>query len=89
MSPKLSSIEGVESYTSPRFWPKDSTNLVGSIHIQIQPFPLIQPSRFGKEDISGTFPSSRLDSVVSRVEGLLKERIKGLEELTVQVERAK
>jgi hypothetical protein len=39
-------------------------------------------------EISGTFPSSKIAMVVERVEDLLKERIRGLEELTVQVERA-
>jgi hypothetical protein len=37
----------------------------------------------------GRVPSSRIDRVVERVERLLKERIRGLEELTVQVEKAR
>jgi zinc transporter 5/7 len=88
---KLSSIEGVASYTSPRFWPKDSTSLIGSIHVQIKPLllpPLHSSELQRRGGISGTFSSSRIDRVVERVEGLLKERIRGLEELTVQVERA-
>jgi len=82
---KLSSIEGLASYTSPRFWPKDSTSLIGSIHVQVKPL-LLHPLQSSGE-ISGTFLSSRIDIVVERVERLLKERIRGLEHLTVQVER--
>jgi len=87
---KLSSIEGLASYTSPRFWPKDSTSLIGSIHVQVKPL-LLPPlhSSQSRGEISGTFLSSRIDIVVERVEGLLKERIRGLEQLTVQVERAR
>ena len=88
---KLSSIEGVASYTSPRFWPKDSTSLIGSIHVQIKPLPLplhLSGELQRKGEISGTSSSPRIDRIVERIEGLLKERIRGLEELTVQVERA-
>ena len=87
---KLSSIEGVASYTSPRFWPKDSTSIIGSIHVQIKPLALplhLSGELQRKGEFSGT-SSSRIDRVVERIEGLLKERIRGLEELTVQVERA-
>lgn len=82
---KLSSIEGLASYTSPRFWPKDSTSLIGSIHVQIKPLPPAQRDL----EISGTSSPSRIDKVVERVEGLLKKRVRGLEKLTVQVERAR
>jgi zinc transporter 5/7 len=81
---ELRSIEEVASYASPRFWPKDSTSLVGSIHVQIRP----QPSLL-RGETPGRVPSSRIDRVVERVERLLKERIRGLEELTVQVEKAR
>jgi zinc transporter 5/7 len=56
---KLSSIEGLASYTSPRFWPKDSTSLIGSIHVQIK--PLLVPALHSSEsqsraEIPGTSP---------------------------------
>lgn len=32
---ELDSIEGLASFSSPRFWPKDGETLIGSIHLQI------------------------------------------------------
>jgi hypothetical protein len=64
--------------------------------VQIKPLLLpvphpsdLKPGLSSRAEISGRFPSSRIDKVVERVEELLKERIRGLEELTVQVERAR
>ncbi|QRV88742.1 cation efflux family protein [Ceratobasidium sp. AG-Ba] len=34
---ELSSVEGLASYTAPRFWPKDGESMAGSIHIQLAP----------------------------------------------------
>ncbi|KAJ7460575.1 cation efflux protein [Mycena latifolia] len=83
---ELSSIEGLASFTAPRFWPKDATTLIGSIHIQLAP----SASSF---DPSGPHSNQRrtyakLDRVVERVDSLLRRRISGLEELTIQVEEA-
>ncbi|EDR05535.1 CDF-like metal transporter [Laccaria bicolor S238N-H82] len=66
---ELSSIEGVASYDFPRFWPKDATSLIGSIHIHLVPTTY-----------------TRIDRVVERVDALLREKIPGLQELTIQVE---
>ena len=33
--PQLSSVEGVATYSAPRFWPRCEGELVGSIHIQL------------------------------------------------------
>jgi solute carrier family 30 (zinc transporter), member 5/7 len=69
---ELASVEGLASYTNPQFWPKDASSLIGSLHIQLTP-PTPQ------KDFD-------LDGVVERVDMLLRARIPGLEELTIQVE---
>lgn len=81
---ELSSIEGLASYSCPRFWPKDAESVVGSIHIQLAP----SASGF---DPSGPHSSVRttytsVDRVVDRVDSFLRQRIPGLENLTIQVE---
>ncbi|KAJ7050561.1 cation efflux protein [Mycena amicta] len=81
---ELRSIEGVASFTAPRFWPKDATTLIGSIHIQLAP----SAASF---DPSGPHSNQRrtyakLDRAVERVDSLLRGRISGLEELTIQTE---
>ncbi|KAH9989852.1 cation efflux family-domain-containing protein [Russula vinacea] len=71
---ELVSVEGLASYTDPQFWPKDASSLIGSLHVQLAP-----PSAQKDYD---------LDSIVERVDTLLRARIPGLEELTIQVEDA-
>jgi len=83
---ELSSIEGVATFRAPRFWPKDATTLIGSIRIQLAP----SGSSF---DPGGPHSNQRptyakLDRVVERVDSLLRRRITGLEELTIQVEES-
>ncbi|KAI6120501.1 cation efflux protein [Pisolithus thermaeus] len=73
---ELSHIEGVASYSSPRFWPKDSTSIIGSIHIQLSdPVP--------RNHVEG--PS--IDQLLERVNTLLRSQIPGLEELTIQFDQ--
>jgi solute carrier family 30 (zinc transporter), member 5/7 len=67
-------VEGLASYTEPHFWPKDASSLIGSLYVQLAP-----PSPQKDYD---------LDSVVEHVDTLLRARIPGLEELTIQVEEA-
>lgn len=69
---QLASVEGLASYTEPQFWPKDASSLIGSLHIQLAP-----PTPQKDYD---------LDGVVERVDTLLRARLPGLEELTIQVE---
>ncbi|KAI0793975.1 cation efflux protein [Fomes fomentarius] len=81
---ELKPIEGVASYSAPRFWPKDSASIIGTIHIQLAPSG-------GSLDPGGPHSSTRttfarVDRVVERVDKLLRSRIAGLEELTIQVE---
>jgi zinc transporter 5/7 len=71
---QLASVEGLASYTEPQFWPKDASSLIGSLHVQLAP-----PTPQKDYD---------LDGVVERVDTLLRARIPGLEELTIQVEEA-
>ncbi len=61
-------------YRNPQFWPKDSTSLIGSLHVQLAP-PVPQKDY----DLNG---------IVERVDTLLRARIPGLEELTIQVEES-
>lgn len=63
------------SYTSPQFWPKDSSSLIGSIHIQ------------QTASSSSKYPGA-LDRITEGVDSLLRKKIPGLEELTIQVEEA-
>jgi len=81
---ELPSVQGLASYTSPRFWPKDASSLIGSIHIQLAP---------SASSCDHTDPHSakrrtyrNLDHIVERVDTLLRSRMSGLEELTIQVE---
>ncbi|ETW78917.1 zinc transporter [Heterobasidion irregulare TC 32-1] len=75
----LSSVEGLSSYSSPHFWPKDASSLIGSIHVQFSP-----PS-FSS---SGSYAHTKLDRVVERVDALLRSKVHGLDELTIQVDEA-
>lgn len=68
---ELSLVDGVASYSSPQFWPKDSASVIGSIHIQLAPSSHKHPDT---------------DDVRERVYTLLRSRISGLEELTIQLE---
>ncbi|WWC60384.1 uncharacterized protein I303_102956 [Kwoniella dejecticola CBS 10117] len=93
---ELTSVDGVANYASPRFWPRCEGELIGSIHIQLS----VSPSSFDPSKFSTPYLSSKSkmgngdgntiyvnsEKVVSRVEKVLKKRIKGLSELVVQVE---
>ncbi|CAE6482074.1 unnamed protein product [Rhizoctonia solani] len=81
---ELSNVDGLASYSAPRFWPKDGESLVGSIHIQLAPSA-------SSYDPAGAHRLQRItyvnaDRVVDRVEQLLRARIHGLDDLTIQVE---
>ncbi|KAF8757806.1 Cation efflux family [Rhizoctonia solani] len=81
---ELSNVDGLASYSAPRFWPKDGESLVGSIHIQLAPSA-------SSYDPAGAHRAQRVtyanaDRVVDRVEQLLRARIHGLHDLTIQVE---
>jgi zinc transporter 5/7 len=84
LSFQLVSIEGLASYRSPRFWPKDASSLIGSIHIQLAPSASSFDPTGPHSNLQTTYV--KLDRVVERVDSLLRRRIFGLEELTIQVE---
>ncbi|KZT43171.1 cation efflux protein [Sistotremastrum suecicum HHB10207 ss-3] len=81
---KLNSIEGLGSYRSPRFWPKDSDSLIGSIHIQLAPSQSSFDPTLPQSTRTATY--SRLDHVLAEVDSVLRSGIPGLEELTIQTE---
>ncbi|KAF9078123.1 cation efflux family-domain-containing protein [Rhodocollybia butyracea] len=81
---ELSSIEGLSSYSHPRFWPKDPNSLIGSIHIQLAPSAAGFDPHGPHSAVKTTY--TKLDRVVERVDSLLRQKISGLEELTIQVE---
>ncbi|WVW80235.1 hypothetical protein I302_102213 [Kwoniella bestiolae CBS 10118] len=94
---ELSSVDGVANYASPRFWPRCEGELIGSIHIQLSISPSsIDPSKFhtpylsSKSKFTGGAGGDAIyvnsEKVVSRVEKVLKRRIRGLTELVVQIE---
>ncbi|KAL0566477.1 putative zinc transporter msc2 [Marasmius crinis-equi] len=76
---ELESLEGVVSYSEPHFWPKDAEKLIGSIRVQVASPEMVQ-QRGGRE--------WTIDKVVEHVDSLLRTRISGLEELTIQVDEA-
>ncbi|GAA5824812.1 hypothetical protein JCM3770_004303 [Rhodotorula araucariae] len=73
-------IDGVASFTRPRFWQKDPSAMVGSICIQLAP-----PSGYTSH---GRPPLhyADVDKVTARVRRALRSHIAGLDELTIQVE---
>lgn len=80
---ELKHIDEIESYSHARFWPKDSAKLVGSIHIQLKPRASADPT--GPHSARGiTYPN--IDRVLENVDNFLRNRISGLDELTIQVE---
>ncbi|KAM5532901.1 hypothetical protein V8D89_013453 [Ganoderma adspersum] len=81
---ELAPIEGLTSYSAPRFWPKDSASTIGTIHIQVAPSASSLDPGGPHSNVRPTF--ARVDRVVERVDKLLRSRISGLEELTIQVE---
>ncbi|KAG6844555.1 hypothetical protein H0H87_005975 [Tephrocybe sp. NHM501043] len=84
---ELSSIQGVASYSEARFWPKDASTVIGSIHIQLAPSASsLDP---GGPHSSQRTTYIRLDRVTEQVDALLRQKIPGLEELTIQVEESR
>jgi len=93
---KLSTIEGLSSYSAPRFWPQDSSSIAGSLHLQISPIAsqseLTTSSSLGspvmmleeQEELFACYGHAEL--VKKRVEQSLATNIPGLTELTIQVE---
>jgi solute carrier family 30 (zinc transporter), member 5/7 len=72
---RLKEVEEIEGYDRVRFWPKDASTLIGSIHVRTTPI-----------ESHGPKEQRRLDVIVGKVNEVLRGGIPDLEELTVQVE---
>ena len=82
---ELSSVEGLSSYAAARFWPKDPDSLIGSIHIQLTPSASSHdPSRTSEVDTFQHY--HHVERVTKRVDQVLRRAIKGLSDLSIQVE---
>ena len=81
---QLAHVDGVASYTQPRFWPKDASSVIGSIHIQLEPSAVFVDPAGPHGSRSATYSS--VDHVLEQVDTLLRKGIRGLQELTIQVE---
>ncbi|TFK74899.1 cation efflux protein [Pluteus cervinus] len=80
---ELSGIEGLGSHTNARFWPKDATSLIGSVHIQVSPAASANDPSGPHSSARATY--TRIDRVVEHVDSILRRKIPSLEELTIQV----
>ncbi|BGP33543.1 Putative zinc transporter msc2 [Rhodotorula toruloides] len=78
----LGRVEGVASFTKPRFWQKDPSSMVGSICIQLAP---ASGSAYDAHGRPTQFHAS-IDRVHARVRRVLRSHIAGLDDLTIQVE---
>lgn len=81
---EVAAIPGVARYEAARFWPKDSSAYVGSIRIRLA-------RAAGAVDVGGPHGAvgtsyTGVDRVVGKVDAVLRERIRGLEEVTIEVE---
>jgi zinc transporter 5/7 len=85
---KVKALEGVESYSSPRFWPKGEGLVVGSIHVQVA----TNTGNTGGRPATwyaGHVPApAKVDTarLAAKVEKTLKRSIPGLTEVVVQLE---
>ncbi|GAA5900614.1 hypothetical protein JCM8208_000547 [Rhodotorula glutinis] len=77
-------IEGVASFTKPRFWQKDPSSMVGSICIQLVPAPGDYSAQRGRAPLH----YADVDKVTAKVRRALRSTIGGLDDLTIQVERS-
>ena len=81
---QLHHVEGLEAYTSARFWPKDDNSIIGSVHVRVAPSASSFDPGGPHSTVQGRY--TQVDRVVERVDTLLRSRITGLEELAIQVE---
>lgn len=81
---ELSNVEGVASYSEARFWPKDSAAVVGTIHVRLTPSASSYDPT-GPHSVKKT-SYTNVDRVIDRVDRLLKSKIPGLDDLSIQVE---
>ena len=78
---EVGGVHGVAGYSAPRFWMRDTGTVVGSLRVHLEPW-FIQALTTGGE--KGR--PSRLDGVQECVEHVLKAKIRGLEEVVIQLD---
>ncbi|ORX35241.1 cation efflux family-domain-containing protein [Kockovaella imperatae] len=88
---ELASVEGLSNYSTPRFWPTCEGEVNGSIHIQLAPSASSHDPSKGlsftpRMARPGDTIYANSDKVVHRIERVLRNKIKGLRELVVQIE---
>ncbi len=86
---QLNAVEGLEFYAAPRFWPKSASSVVGSIHIHLTSNSDLGDTSCPVDALSFkrvTTTYANAEKVVAQVEKILKSRVKGLRDLTIQVE---
>ncbi|GJE91102.1 cation efflux protein [Phanerochaete sordida] len=83
---ELHQVDGLASFSAPRFWPKDDNNIIGSIHISVAPSAAGHDPSGPHSTMQGRY--QHVERIIERVDSLLRSRISGLEELTIQVEGA-
>lgn len=85
---QLVGVEGLASFSAPRFWPRCEGEIVGSIHIQLAPSKsTIDPTRFSTPHINrGATIYANSSKISNKVERILKSGIPGLTELIIQIE---
>ncbi|MBW0473868.1 hypothetical protein O181_013583 [Austropuccinia psidii MF-1] len=89
---KLSTIEGLSSYSAPRFWPKDSTMICGSIHLQLDPREHVSTQssllllKQDEEKDQNDWTYEGIEKIKKKVLKILNQEISGLDELIIQIE---
>ncbi|POY73388.1 hypothetical protein BMF94_3726 [Rhodotorula taiwanensis] len=78
---EVSRLEGVASFTKPRFWLLDSSTMVGSIAIQLAPASSAYDSHGQPSRHYASFEKTK-----ARVRRTLKRHVAGLEHLSIQME---
>lgn len=81
LRPQVSRLEGVASFTRPRFWLLDSSTMVGSIAIQLAPASSAYDSHGQPSRHYASFEKTK-----ARVRRTLKRHVAGLEHLSIQME---
>jgi len=78
---EVGGVHGVAGYSAPRFWMRDPGIVVGSLRVHIEP-QFVQTLAIGGRKGQ----PSALDGLRENVEHVLKSRIRGLEEVVLQLD---
>lgn len=80
---QLNTVEGLSSYSSARFWAKDPATMIGSICVHLSPSPASHDPSRPEASRSGHY--ANMERVTARVRKVLRGKIGGLAEVTVEV----